>query len=344
MRLSQAAAGVGLAGGLAAFSCGGAPPSQAEAAENVPESAQVSDLREEIRATGIVKASRYVTVQTPRIAGPSSRLTLVGLVPNGVVVEEGDVLAQFDATEQLDAERQAQAKFEDLSHQVEQERAENEAAAAQRRLDMRLAEAELEEARIQLRKGPLLSDIDRAKNEARAAAAEAHVASLKRSSAHRDEAATAALRVLELQRERQSVALERSQSNLSKLVVRAPLAGMAALETMYQNGTMGFAQEGDQIYPGRVLLRIFDRTQMEVEARVAEPDGGNIRPGTTAKVFLDAYPGAEFSAVLESASPVAASALGSPVKTFLARFRVLEADPRLLPDLSAVVVIEPDRK
>jgi HlyD family secretion protein len=209
---------------------------------------------------------------------------------------------------------------------------------------MRQAEAELEEARIQLRKGPLLSDIDRLKNEARAAAAEVHVASLKKSSAHREEAEAAALRVLELQQERQSVALERSQSNLSKLIVSAPLGGMAALETMYQNGTMGFAQEGDQLFPGRVLLRIFDRTQMEVEARVAEPDGGKIRPGTRAKVFLDAYPGAEFTAVLESASPVAASALGSPVKTFLARFRVLETDPRLLPDLSAVVVIDPDRQ
>jgi hypothetical protein len=119
---------------------------------------------------------------------------------------------------------------------------------------------------------------------------------------------------------------------------------MAALETMWQNGTMGFAQEGDQIYPGRVLLRIFDRTQMEVEARVAEPDGGKIRPGTRAKIFLDAYPGAEFTAELQSASPVAASALGSPVKTFLARFRVMETDPRLLPDLSAVVVIEADRE
>lgn len=344
MRLAQAAMGIGFAGGLAAFSCSGVSPSPVEEAENIAKVKPPSELREQIRATGIVKASRYVTVQTPRMAGPSGRLTLVGLAANGAVVEEGDVLAEFDSTEQLDAARQAQAKVEDLSHQVEQKRAENEAAAAQRRLEMRQAEAELEEARIQLRKGPLLSDIDRLKNEARAAAAEVDVASLKKSSTHRDAAEAAALRVLELQRERQSVALERSQSNLSKLVVRAPLAGMAALETMWQNGTMGFAQEGDQIYPGRVLLRIFDRTQMEVEARVAEPDGGKIRPGTQAKVFLDAYPGAEFTAVLESASPVAASAVGSPVKTFLARFRVLEMDPRLLPDLSAVVVIEPDRE
>ena len=111
--------GIGLFGGIVAFSCGGVSSSQVEAAENVA-APPLSELREEIRATGIVKASRYVTVQTPQMAGPSGRLTLVGLAPNGAVVEEGDVLAQFDSTEQLDAERQAQAKLEDLSHQVEQ--------------------------------------------------------------------------------------------------------------------------------------------------------------------------------------------------------------------------------
>ena len=344
MRLCRAAIGIGLFASLAAFSCGSISSSEVEAAEDVVDIPAASELHEEMRATGTIKASRYVTVQTPRMAGPTSNLTLVALVPNGAVVEKGAVLAQFDSTEQLDAARRAQAQVDDLSHQVEQKRAENEAAAAQRRLELRQAEAALEEARIQLRKGPLLSEIDRLKSETQAAAAEQHVASLKRSSGRRDEAEAAALRVLELQRERQSVALERAQNNLSKLSVQAPLGGMAALETMWQNGTMGFAQEGDQIFPGRVLLRIFDRTEMEVEARVAEPDGGKILPGTRAKVFLDAYPGAEFTAVLESASPVAASALGSPVKTFLARFRILETDPRLLPDLSAAVVIEADRE
>ena len=42
-----------------------------------------------------------------------------------------------------------------------------------------------------------------------------------------------------------------------------------------------------------------------------------------------------------SASPVASSALGSPIKTFTARFRLDKSDPHLLPDLSAAVVLQP---
>ena len=43
----------------------------------------------------------------------------------------------------------------------------------------------------------------------------------------------------------------------------------------------------------------------------------------------------------EFASPMAASALGSPIKTFTAVFKLDKTDPRLMPDLSAAVVIEP---
>jgi multidrug resistance efflux pump len=295
--------------------------------------------RRAIRSTGTIQAVRYLLVQTPRISGRNSRLTLVGLVTNGALVKQGDPLAEFDQTEQLEAGREAQAKYDDLSHQVEQKKAENEAAQAERLLDQRTAESELQEARIQLRKGPLLSEIDRLKNETKAKAAEERVASLQTSDRHRVEAEAAALRVLELQRDRQQVALERAQNNLSKLLVYAPLSGMAALEAVWRNGSMGPPQEGDQLYSGQALMRIFDPTEMEVLARIAEPDGAVLKPGCRAVVRLDAYPELEFTGLLESASPVAASAIGSPIKTFLARFRLEQTDPHLLPDLSAAVVI-----
>ena len=295
-----------------------------------------------VRASGTVQAVRYQVIQTPRISGKRSQLTLVTLVPNGAMVEEGAVLAEFDPTEQLEASRQAQAKYEDLGHQVEQKQAENEAEVAKRRLQVREAEAELEGARIELRKGPLLADIDRLQNEVKAAAASERVASLRKSSTDREQAEASALRVLELQRDRQRVALDRAESNLSKLMLRAPLSGMVVLEAIWRNGSRGPAQEGDQVYPGQSLLRIFDPSKMEVEAYIAEPDRGVLTPGREARVSLDAYPDLEFTAHLEAASPVAASAIGSPIKTFLARFRLDQTDPHLLPDLSAAVMIPVD--
>lgn len=269
-------------------------------------------------------------------------MTLVKLVPNGTKVNEGDVLAEFDRTQQLDAARDAQARYEDLSHQVRQKEAQNRSEAEKRSAQLKGAEADLARAEIQLRKGPVLNEIDRLKNEARAQAAQAHVASLKKSGHSHDVAEAAALRILELKTERQKVALERAGTNSEKLVLRAPITGMVALENLWRGGSMGNAQEGDQLYQGQTLLRIFDPAQMEVRTLVGEPEGAVLKPGTTARVYLDAYPDAVFRAHLISSSPVATAALGSPIKNFAARFRLEGTDRRLMPDLSAAVVIQPE--
>jgi hypothetical protein len=62
-----------------------------------------------------------------------------------------------------------------------------------------------------------------------------------------------------------------------------------------------------------------------------------------ATVHLDAYPGVALPAHFDSASPVATSNLGVPVKNFAGRFVIDAADPHLLPDLSAAVDIEAPR-
>jgi multidrug efflux pump subunit AcrA (membrane-fusion protein) len=307
-----------------------------------PKQTNQHSAKRQVRATGKIRAVRELAILVPRITGQSSRLTLIRLVPTGAQVKEGDLLAEFDNTEQLDKARETEAKYDDLQHQVEQKRAENRANAAKRAEEMEQAKADLAKAEIEARKGPVLAEIDRLKNDVKLKEAKAHVASLQKSHRVREIADQAALRILELKCDRQKVALERARINLDKLVVHAPLPGMVALENTWRSGTMGPAQEGDQLYAGQPLLRIFDPSEMEVQTQVGEPDGAVLQPGVRAIVQLDAYPELSFRARLHSASPVATSAIGSPIKTFAARFQIEGRDPHLLPDLSAAVIIVAD--
>jgi HlyD family secretion protein len=284
---------------------------------------------------------RASTIQVPQITGQNGRITLVKLIPNGTRVKGGDLLAEFDRTQQVDAARDAEAKYEDLAQQVKQKDAENLSKAEKRTSDLKQAEADLAKARIELRKGPILSEIDRVKNEVKAESASARVESLTKIAKDRAIGEAAALRILELQKDRQKVALERAQRNAEQLEIRAPLAGMVALNNIWRQGSMGHAQEGDQLFTGQPLLKIFDPAEMEIRASVGEPDGAALHAGTTATVYLDAYPNAVFQARFHSASPVATSAIGSPIKNFTARFRLEQGDPRLLPDLSAAIIIRP---
>ncbi len=292
-----------------------------------------------VRVTGTIQPVKSFVVQVPLIQGQGGNLTLTRLIPNGVTVRKGVLLAEFDEVKELQALRDASAKYDDLSHQVEQKAAEHRNNAAKREADLEQATADLAKAEIEMRKGPILSDIDREKNQVTLNDAREHVASLTKSSRYHEQAEAAESRVLELQRDRQKVAVDRAKSNIGKLELRAPLDGMVALQNVWRNNNMGHAEEGDQLWPGSPILRLFDPSEMEVDVSIEEPDVAALSPGTSALVHVDAFPELSFQAKFESASPVASSALGSPIKTFAARFRLTQSDPHLLPDLSAAVDI-----
>ncbi len=265
---------------------------------------------------------------------------MLGIVENGSRVKDGDLLAEFDATDQLKQARDALAKFDDLSHQVDQKRAEQKNNAEKRNSDLIQAQSDLRKAEIDIQKGPVLSDLEQQKNAVKLEDARAHVASLERSSHFHDQAEAAELHILELQRDRQKLTVERQRENASRLTLRSTIAGMVALENTWRGNSMGHAQEGDRLYSGEALLRVFDPSSMVVLVSVGEPDGAILKPGAKATVHLDAFPDLNFTAHFDSASPVATSGFASSVKTFTARFVLDQSDAHLLPDLSAAVDIE----
>lgn len=293
-----------------------------------------------VRATGVIRAVKSMTVMVPRIEGQGGELTLATLAENGVLVAPGATLATFDRAGEIKKLREAQSKFEDLEHQIEEKKAEHLSNAEKRISDLAQANADLKKAEIESRKGPVLSSIDQEKNKVKVDDAREHAASLERSNHFHDVAELADLRVLELQRDRQQVAVQRQTRNSDKLLVKSPIGGMVALQNIWRNNSMGHAQEGDQLWPGSPLLLLFDPSEMDVEVSVGEPDGAVLVPGAKATVHLDAFPDVKFTAHYVSASPVATSPLGMSVKAFTARFRLDQSDAHLLPDLSAAVDIE----
>ena len=304
-----------------------------------PPADSAAPEKDVLRVTGTVQARQSLSVRVPQISAQNSRVTLTALIPNGSRVKVGDILVEFDRTTLIDEEREALAKLTELKSQLQEKIAQIANDAAKRASQIKEAEADHGKALLQLKKGPILSDIDRLKNESKAKSSQARLESLRKSNDSRNKAETAAVRILELKLQRQEVTLERIRSNMNRLVVRSPQDGMVALENTWKSGTMGPPQEGDQLWPGQPVLRVFDPSRMIVDAMVNEPDIASLNKLTRARLYLDAYPGAQFEAELESASPVATAGLDTPVRTFSARFRVLSEDSRLLPDLSAALEV-----
>ncbi len=317
------------------LSCGQPGPKAAVVAAAAPPPAPSATLR----TTGTVQALKSSSIRVPQISGLSSRVTLAYLIPNGKRVAQDEILAEFDRTAILDEVRETEAKIAESGHQIEEKQAQIRSDRAKRESTAQEAKAELQKAQLQLRKGPILSELDRLKNEAKAKTAIARVASLEKSHSFRIQAEAATLKGQELKLERLKLTLERLRRNLDRLVIRSPHDGMVALENVFRSGSMGPAQEGDQMNSGQPVLRLFSPDRMVVDALVNESDIAVLQPGVRAKLFLDAYPGAEFVAELSNSSPIATAGMDSPVRTFSARFKVLTDDPRLLPDLSAALEI-----
>jgi len=296
-----------------------------------------------VRITGTVQAVNSMEIRVPLVEGQGGNVTVTRLVKNGVNVRPGDIIAEFDSTSEVRLARDAASKYDDLSHQVDQKRAEHISNAEKRASELAQAQADLKKAEIDIRKGPILSQIEQDKNKVKLEDAQAHVASLQRSSRAHDTAEAAEIRILELQRDRQKVALDRSENNMRKLSVRAPIGGMIALENVWREGSFGHAAEGDQLWPGSPIARLFDPSQMEVDVSISEADRSILSHLRKATVHLDAFPSVALVAHFDSASPVATSNLGAPVKNFAGRFLIDQSDSHLLPDLSAAVDVETPR-
>ncbi len=323
--------------------CGSHPATVAASSEApVPATTTKPTASRVVRATGTIQAVRSSTLRVPQLAQTATQraqLTLVSLIPNGTAVKTGDLLAEFDPTTQLDELREAKAKLSDLEHQREEKRALVNSDAAKRLVIIREAEVELGKAELELQKGPVLAELDRRKNEVKAAGARERLANLNKAHESWLKAEAATVKVLELKASRQGLVVQRLQTNVDKLSLRAPHDGMVAHENVWRNSSMGPPQVGDQMWGNQPVMRIFDPTEMIVDTQVNEPDVSVLGSMATARIYLDAYPAAAFEARLLNSSPVATAGLESPVKSFSARFKIEGRDARLLPDLSASLEI-----
>jgi len=105
---------------------------------------------------------------------------------------------------------------------------------------------------------------------------------------------------------------------------------------------MGEVQEGDQVRPGVPFMQVVDPDVMEVRVPVNQEDLLPLKIGEKVQVHLDAYTDLVLPGTLESVAPMATASDFSPkLRSFSATFSIDGHDPRLMPDLSAAVGVEP---
>jgi multidrug resistance efflux pump len=303
-----------------------------------------------LRTTGLVESIHFHNVAAPRLVGVtgpgSNTLIITKLMPSGSQVVAGQLLVEFDRQNQLKAAIDKRSEHRDLEEQIRKKRAELEQARAKDDTELSVAANAVENAHLEMKKNAYLGRIDQEKNELRVEETQAKQKQLKSTFDLKRRAEQAELRILEIQRDRAFKAMKSAEDNATRMVVKSPIPGMAVLRMVWRPaGGQVEIQEGEEARPGMPIMQVVDPAAMQVRVKVNQADVHVLHVGQPARISLDAYPELHFQGRVEQVTPVGTtSMLTTRVRNFVAIVSVQGSHPKLLPDLSAAVDIELERK
>ena len=295
-----------------------------------------------LRLKGTTEAVRMRALLAPVLAGQFvATLTVTKLTAAGTKVRRGDLLAEFDRQAQIRDSIDKQAEHDKLVSQVVGEQAKEDAARAKDETEIKQAEDNLSKAQLEMQKSEIVSRIDAEKAQEDLEEAQATLAQLRETFALKRKAAQAAIRILEIQRDRTQQIMLHARADADLMQIRAPLDGVVVLNTIWKEGKMGEVQEGDQLRPGIPFMQVVDPSMMEVRVLANQEDFLSLRVGQSAHIHLDAYPELVFPGRLEEMAPIGRGGdFSTRLRTFTVVFSITGQDPRLMPDLSAAVDVD----
>ncbi|HTL43784.1 MAG TPA: efflux RND transporter periplasmic adaptor subunit [Vicinamibacterales bacterium] len=307
------------------------------------------DFVDYIQIRGDIRPAKSIVLSAPLQSGGDLQITK--LVKNGATVRKGDIVVEFDATslEQRLAERQSDLKS--AQGEIEQLQAQQKINIEEQKTTLLKARYDVERAKLDLGKRDLISEVEY--QEAKLALADAEQRLKETQAKEVSTAAGAQADLVGKQRKRDKAKfdVERTESAIAQLRLRAPADGVVNIltnprtQSMFGGGGAEF-HEGDRAWAGASILELPDLSSIHLEARLDETDRGRLRVGQQAVVKIEAVPGKDFQARVDLISVLARVDFSSgwpPVRNFDLGLVLSDPDPRIKPGMTATARIAADR-
>ncbi len=297
------------------------------------------------RVSGITNSINYVNIRAPRQRGGERMpMLLLELPPSGAKVKKGDVVARIDDQSLRDHIDDVNAMVIAAEADVKKRRAEQEAEWSSLEQSLRLAKANWEKWKVEASAAEIRTVIDRELLDLGVEESEAAYLAQQKDLNWQKTENEAELRILEITQERHTRHRDRHIYDLRHYTIKSPMDGMVVRQQIFRSGQMQIVEQGDQIRPGMLFLKVMDTDHMQVEANISQADSSQFRIGQQARVGLDAFPGLEFKGRVRSIGALAKSSRRSQyVRRIPINITIEGSDPRLIPDLSAYADIILDR-
>jgi HlyD family secretion protein len=301
-----------------------------------------------VHATGDLRAGRTMTLMAPPVGG---MLRAVHMVTTGMAVKSGDVVVEFDPADQQFALNQAKTEVEEASQEIVKMKADAAAQAAQDQVALLTARFDVRRAELDVSGNEFVGAIDAQKNKLSLEEARRRLAQLEDDVKSRAATNQASLAVVEEKRNKATLAMQRAQSVIESLQLKAPMDGIVMLKEnrdamggmMIWGMPMPEYRAGDSVWPGRPVADVIENGRMELRAKVDENDRANLTEGQEAVVDVDTIPGRRFKAKVGALTAQARrSEWEGPTvsRQFDLSFEFAELDPRMRAGASARVTID----
>jgi HlyD family secretion protein len=296
---------------------------------------------------GEIKPLKSVVLSSPMQSG---ELQILNLAKSGTMVKAGGVVVQFDPSTLQRTIQEKQSEVKQADAEIEQAQAQTRIAQEQNTTALVKAGYDIERAKLDASKGDTVSRLDIEQAKLEVVDAQQRERELKEKIKSDQTSAEADVSAKRHKREKALFDLRRAEQGLRNLELRAPAAGMVNVLPNFRSGSMfGGQQEfqtGDRAWPGAAILELPDLSSVHLEARLDESDRGRLQPNQEATVRIEAIPGTDFKARLDSISVLARVDFSSgwpPAKNFDLNLVFLDVDQRMRPGMTAVARIATQR-
>jgi multidrug efflux pump subunit AcrA (membrane-fusion protein) len=284
------------------------------------------DFVRRIHAEGVLEAAEATVLGPPAVV--TRPLTLAWLAPSGSEVKAGDVVIRFDPTDLERDLREGRFDRSTAESRIVQREARDEGSLSNLGRDAEIAALELEHSqrfesrdeRIFSRQEIIESEID----HELAARRKDHAQS---TGAIHGGLSGAELDLLAIERRKAELKIERAESGLARLEVKAPHDGIFVLTDMWGRRP----EVGQMVWGGHAVAELPRLDRMQAKVYVLEADAGGLAAGLSATVELDARPGVLHAAKVVQADALAQRRKGDvPVQYFGVTLELERTDPEAM--------------
>ena len=296
-----------------------------------------------LQLRGQVKALKSVTITAPAEAGDLQVLTIAA---DGSQLKQGDVVVEFDKTRTEQDLAQHRSTLKSAQAEIEQARAAARLAEEADTTEDMKARYDVERAKLDANKEEIVSRIEGAEAKLKLADAEQKLKEaeekLKSDRAVNEATVESKIRASK----KAAYDLERTESALTKMTLRAPIAGMISLVPIWHlEGDSAF-KPGDRAWPGVPIADLPDIATLRISARVDETERGRLAVNQAVTAQLDAIPDQPFTGCVREISALASTDFdgGWPFpRNFTLETALDQPDSRLKPGMTAQLTVIVDR-